>query len=84
MNRFFERRYVISGIFIIIIFILLARLFYIQIIDDRYALYASNNVRRRYVIFPARGAILDRFGKVLVQNVAFYDIMVTPQTGNAI
>ena len=79
MNSFFERRYVISGIFIAIIFILLARLFYIQIIDDRYALYASNNVRRQYIIFPARGAILDRNGKILVQNVAFYDIMVIPK-----
>ena len=79
MNSFFERRYVISGIFIVIIVILLARLFYIQIIDDRYALYASNNVRRQYVIFPARGAILDRNGKVLVQNVPFYDIMVIPK-----
>ena len=79
MNSFFERRYVISGIFIVIIIILLARLFYIQIMDDRYALYASNNVRRQYIIFPARGAILDRHGKVLVQNVPFYDIMVIPK-----
>ncbi|HEY4323487.1 MAG TPA: penicillin-binding protein 2 [Mucilaginibacter sp.] len=79
MNSFFERRYVISGIFIGIIIILLSRLFYIQIIDDRYAIYASNNVRRQVVKYPARGPILDRNGKVLVQNEPFYDIMVTPK-----
>ncbi len=79
MNSFFERRYVIAGIFITIIIILLARLFYIQIIDDRYAIYASNNVRRLIIHNPARGPILDRNGKVLVQNVPFYDIMVTPK-----
>jgi len=79
MNSFFERRYVISGIFITIIIILLARLFYIQIIDDRYTIYANNNVRRQKIINPARGPILDRNGRVLVQNNPFYDIMVTPR-----
>jgi penicillin-binding protein 2 len=78
MNSFFERRYIIAGIFITIFIILLARLFYIQIIDDRYELYASKNVLRHNIIFPERGSILDRNGKTLVQNVPFYDIMVTP------
>ncbi len=79
MNNFFERRYVISGIFLVIILILLGRLFYIQVIDPRYAIYANNNVRREIIHNPARGPILDRNGKVLVQNVPFYDIMVTPK-----
>ncbi|MDP9047087.1 MAG: penicillin-binding protein 2 [Bacteroidota bacterium] len=79
MNSFFERRYVIAGIFIAIIITLLARLFYIQIIDDRYALYASNNVRRQVILYPSRGAILDRNGKVLVQNQLLYDITVIPK-----
>ena len=79
MNSFFERRYVIAGIFISIFITLIFRLFYIQIIDDRYAIYASNNVRRQNIIFPARGPILDRNGKVLVQNTPFYDITVVPK-----
>lgn len=79
MNKFFERRYVIAGVFIMLIIILLARLFYIQIIDDRYLLYAQNNVLRRVYTNPARGPILDRNKKLLVQNQAFYDIMVTPK-----
>ena len=79
MNQFFERRYVIAGVFITLIIILLARLFYIQIIDDRYLLYAQNNVLRRVYTNPARGPILDRNKKLLVQNQAFYDIMVIPK-----
>ena len=79
MNSFFERRYVIAGIFITILLILLGRLFYIQIVDDRYTIYANNNVRRQIIVYPSRGAILDRSGKPLVQNVAFYDIMVIPR-----
>jgi len=78
MNKFFGRRYIISTIFIVLILVLLARLFYIQIIDDRYLIYAEGNARRTFYLNPARGPILDRNGKILVQNQAFYDIIVTP------
>ncbi|MEB0261347.1 MULTISPECIES: penicillin-binding protein 2 [unclassified Mucilaginibacter] len=79
MNSFFERRYVIAGIFITLILVLLARLFYIQVVDDRYALYASQNVVRKFVKYPARGPILDRTGKIMVQNEPVYDITVVPK-----
>ncbi|MBD1393160.1 penicillin-binding protein 2 [Mucilaginibacter glaciei] len=79
MNNFFERRYVIAGIFITFILLLLARLFYIQVVDDRYELYASQNVVRKFVQYPARGFILDRNGVVMVQNQPIYDIVVTPK-----
>lgn len=79
MNKFFERRYVVTGIFIIITLTLLARLYYIQIVDDRYSLYASRNVIRNFILYPARGPILDRNGKILVQNEPIYDITVNPK-----
>ncbi|HEX3387184.1 MAG TPA: penicillin-binding protein 2, partial [Mucilaginibacter sp.] len=78
MNKFFERRYIISAIFIVLILVLLGRLFYIQIIDDRYLIYAQSNARRTFYLNPGRGPILDRNGKILVQNQPFYDIVVTP------
>jgi penicillin-binding protein 2 len=79
MNNFFERRYVIAGIFIALVLVLLGRLFYIQVVDDRYFLYAQNNVMRRNIQYPARGPILDRSGKIMVQNEPIYDIMVIPK-----
>src|ERR1700761_6449930 len=79
MNSFFVRRYVIAGIFIGIILILLAKLFYIQIIDKEYSIYATKNVLHKLKVYPARGPILDRNGKILVENVPSYDIMVTPK-----
>ena len=78
-NSYFNRKYVIQGIFIAIALIIVARLFYIQVIDDRYLLSANNNVMRKKIIYPARGIILDRNGQVLVQNEPVYDIMVTPR-----
>jgi penicillin-binding protein 2 len=79
MNNFFERRYVIAGIFITIFLILLARLYYMQIVDDHYLLYANNNVLRKTILFPARGTIRDRNGKTLVDNELVYDITVIPK-----
>ena len=68
MNSFFERRYVIAGIFIIIIIYLLARLFYIQIIDDRYAFTPVITYDDKLSIILRRGPILDRNGKILVKT----------------
>ncbi len=79
MNSFFERRYVILGIFIVVMLMLIGRLFYIQIVDDKYIAFAQNNVVRRFIKYPDRGAILDRHNKILVQNEHVYDILVTPK-----
>ncbi len=79
MNTFFQRRYVIAGVFITLIIILLARLFYMQVIDDRYLKIAKDNVIRQFVQYPARGPILDRHGKILVQNKLVYVVSVIPR-----
>lgn len=70
------RRIIISAIFIGIAFVFIARLFYIQIIDESYKLDALNNSRRFIVKHPARGLIYDRKGKLIVANEAAYDLMV--------
>ena len=67
MNSFFARKFVVQGIFIALIAVLITRLFYIQVISDEYILSAENNVIRRLPIYPARGVILDRYEKILVQ-----------------
>ncbi len=79
MNSFFTRRFVVQGIFIVVAIILLARLFYIQVIDKSYFLSANYNVLRKITIYPARGVILDRKGQILVQNEPVYDLMVIPR-----
>ncbi|PPL02116.1 penicillin-binding protein 2 [Parapedobacter indicus] len=79
MNSFFERKYIIQGVFIAVAIVIAARLFYLQLIDESYLLSANNNVLRKMVIYPARGVILDRNGQVLVQNEPVYDLLVTPR-----
>lgn len=74
-----DRKYIVSGFFIVVALIYIARLFYIQIIDEKYKLYARNNAFRYRTEYPVRGYIYDRSGKLLVQNALSYDLLVTPK-----
>lgn len=74
-----NQRWVILGIFTIVLFLFLFRLFYVQVIDSSYKMSANNNVLRIITEYPARGLIYDRDGKLLVYNEAVYDLMVIPK-----
>ncbi len=58
--------------------ILIAKLFSIQILDDKYKMDAQNNTMVYSTIYPIRGIINDRNGNILVGNKVAYDLMVTP------
>lgn len=78
-NNYSDRKFVIIGIIAIIGIIFLARLFYVQVLEEKYALSADNNVIRKKTVYPARGIVYDRYGKILVANDAAYDLWVIPQ-----
>jgi penicillin-binding protein 2 len=73
------RRFVVVGLFLAVGLIFTARLFYVQILVDKYILSANNNVLRYITQYPARGLIYDRYGKLMVYNEAAYDLMVIPR-----
>lgn len=79
MNQLGDRKYIVIGIFILVGLTFIARLFYIQVVDDSYKLDARNQAFRYAVEFPIRGYIYDRNGKLLVYNEAAYDLMVLPK-----
>ena len=61
-------------------FLLLSRLWYLQVIDTDNLLDQSESNRLRFVPVAApRGAILDRNGKVLVSNTPSFSVAVIPQ-----
>ena len=60
-------------------FVLITKLFVIQIVDDEYKINASNNSMVHAVVYPTRGIIYDRNGKILVGNKVAYDMLVTPK-----
>jgi len=77
-NIYSDRKYIIGGIFVVIVSIYTLRLLYLQVFDPQYRKSASNNVLRYITQYPARGLVYDRKGELLVFNEAAYDLMVIP------
>ncbi|HEX2921016.1 MAG TPA: penicillin-binding protein 2 [Bacteroidales bacterium] len=77
-DLYINRKYTIMALIILAAAGLLVRLFFLQVVEDSYRLSAENNVLRYVTQYPARGLILDRNGKIVVSNMAAYDLMVIP------
>src|SRR2546423_6494374 len=75
---FSNRRFVLQYVIIAIIAIFIARLFYLQIIDKDYQQLAKSNVLRQITVFPSRGLVHDRKGKLIIDNQKEYDLWVVP------
>lgn len=71
-----NRKYVLGASVALIIIVYLVRLFALQLMSDDYKMRADSNAFMRRIQFPARGAITDRHGKLLVYNQPAYDVMV--------
>lgn len=75
-EQFKERQYTILLVFGIAAFVLLARAFQLQIWDDSFKVQADAVAMSKQTIYPARGLIYDRNGKLLINNAPVYDLMV--------
>lgn len=74
-----NRRTFIAGMIFLVVFIYVARLFSIQILDDTYQDLADSNAFYKKIVYPTRGLIKDRNGKLIVSNKPAYDVMVVPR-----
>lgn len=80
MKNFAEspRAWIIVTLFAIMAIVLIARLFNLQVMEDKYEIMANDQAIYRKVIYPSRGAITDRNGLPMLQNNVTFDLMVTP------
>ena len=74
-----KRKYVLGVAAAVIVVIYITRLFFLQLTSDDYKARADSNAFMHRIQFPARGAITDRSGQLLVYNQPAYDIMVVMQ-----
>ncbi|MFP9112600.1 penicillin-binding protein 2 [Flavobacterium sp. RHBU_3] len=72
------RKILLPILVIVATLVIIARLFYLQIMDDSYIKKSDNNAIKIKYEYPERGYIYDRNGKLIVANQPAYDIMVTP------
>ena len=59
-----------------VVLIYVIRLFQIQIIDTKYRNSADNNALYYRTVYPTRGVIYDRKGRMMVSNQPSFDVMV--------
>ncbi len=73
---FDNRKYVFGASVILIVLVFIIRLFYLQVIDNDYKIWADSNAFLKKTLYPSRGMIYDRNDKLLVFNQPAYDVMI--------
>lgn len=77
--KLYNRKYVLAGLTILVSVTFIAKLFHMQILDDKAKKQASEITQAQIIIEPARGLIYDRNGQILVDNQPVYNLMVIPR-----
>lgn len=70
------RREVLQIIIVFVAVIFLAKLFFIQVVDKKYAELANSNSILRQPEYPFRGLIYDRNNKLIVYNTPEFDLEI--------
>ena len=74
-----KRKYVIGGFITVVVIIFLVWLFNLQVSDGIYKENAESNAFFRKILYPARGLVYDREGRLVVLNRPEYDVMLIPK-----
>lgn len=74
-----KRKLVIGGFIVVMVIIYTVRLFQLQLSDSTYKANADSNAFVNRTIYPSRGLIYDRNGKLVVYNQPAYDLTITPK-----
>lgn len=79
-RRFRQRVLAISTFIFLLVFCLILRLFFLQVVEHKYYTTLSNNNSINLVpISPTRGLIYDRNGVLLAKNVPVYNLNIIPE-----
>ncbi|MBL7897187.1 MAG: penicillin-binding protein 2, partial [Crocinitomicaceae bacterium] len=78
MNNLDNRKYVITLMVLLVSLIFVSRLFYMQVIDDKWKDRAAEISENKVITQPARGVVYDRNKEKLISNVVYYDLRIVP------
>jgi penicillin-binding protein 2 len=79
-----SRSRVIRLIFLIAFVVIIAQLFYLQVVSGKFSQLADDNAILRKTVYPPRGLVLDRNRKAILNNTLTFDLMVTPSQARGI
>ena len=74
-----KKAYILCLVVVGIITVYILQLFNLQILSGDYKQYADGNAFFKKTIYPQRGSIIDRNGKLIVSNQPTYDIVYVPR-----
>lgn len=66
----------IGSAVVVLVLIFIVRLFVLQVLENDYKAWADSNAFLKKTLYPSRGMIYDRNGKLLVFNQPAYDVML--------
>ena len=81
-NDLYKRQYVVIAIAIVVVIVFIFRLFQLQVLDDSARDRAENISLVKQTIYPPRGLIYDREGRLLVYNQPVYEVMLVVRDMN--
>ncbi|WP_207495018.1 penicillin-binding protein 2 [Aridibaculum aurantiacum] len=73
-----SRKRVIQFIFIAVFSVMIIQLFNLQVLTSKYASLAMDNAVYKKIVYPSRGVIYDRKKRPILDNIARFDLTVTP------
>ena len=73
------RVYTLRGLTVLVTSLFLYKLFNLQVVNTNYRTLSENNAILEISVYPERGFIYDRHGKLLVANQPAYDVMIIPE-----
>ena len=74
-----NRKYILSGFVILVLITYIIQIYNLQVSDNDYKSKADSNAFYKKTIYPARGQMYDRNGKLVVYNSPSYDITFVPR-----
>lgn len=78
-NSYESRRYILSGAALLVLITYIIQLYNLQINSSEYKSKADSNAFYKKTIYPARGLMYDRNGRLIVYNQPSYDITFVPR-----
>jgi penicillin-binding protein 2 len=79
-----SRSRIIRLIFLLAFVVIIAQLFYLQVVSGKYSQMADENAILRKTMYPPRGLVLDRSKQAILNNTLTFDLMVTPSLAKGI
>ncbi len=79
-----SRSRIIRLIFLVAFIIIIAQLFYLQVVSGKFGRLADENAILRKTVYPPRGLVFDKKKRAILNNTLTYDLMVTPAQAKGI